>query len=272
MPYRHAHLYVLCLFPLAGLAFWPGYLGQFAASPPEFHVHGATASLWLILLIVQSLTIQSGRRPLHRSLGLASLLLFPLFLAGGIGIFIGMAQRFAVQLTPFHTLYAPRLAWLDLVSVAGFAYFFFEGLRRRRQVNAHSGYMLATAIFLLPPILGRLVATLPVFAPTGPEDFGRLSIAFQVANAATAAIAFAIAWRSGRHGRPFWQAGGLTLIAALLFEYPGGALWWHNLYAQFANLPAAPLGLAVAFAGAMIAWGGWIAGRRPVQPSGLAAA
>ena len=52
MPYRHAHLYVLCLFPLAGLAFWPGYLGQFAASPPEVHVHGATASLWLILLTI----------------------------------------------------------------------------------------------------------------------------------------------------------------------------------------------------------------------------
>jgi hypothetical protein len=32
MPYRHAHWYLLAVFPLAGLAFWKSYLAQFSAA------------------------------------------------------------------------------------------------------------------------------------------------------------------------------------------------------------------------------------------------
>ena len=37
MPYRYAHWYVLTLFPLAALAFWPTYLGQFRTAGVEMH-------------------------------------------------------------------------------------------------------------------------------------------------------------------------------------------------------------------------------------------
>ena len=120
MPYRHAHWYLLALFPLAGLAFWPSYLSQLRTAPGEFHLHGITATLWLILLVAQSWTMHSGKRSLHRTLGTTSLVLFPLFLMGGVGIFFGMADRY-VQGSPFHALFAPKLAWLDFVAVAGLA-------------------------------------------------------------------------------------------------------------------------------------------------------
>ena len=87
MPYRHAQWWILGLFPLAGLAFWPGYLSVIPTSPPSYHLHGVTASLWLTLLIVQSWSIHHGHRTFHRTNGLVSLTLFPLFLAGGAAIF-----------------------------------------------------------------------------------------------------------------------------------------------------------------------------------------
>lgn len=264
MPYRHAHWYVLALFPLAAFAFWPSYISQFTKASAEFHAHGITATLWLMLLAAQSWTIQHGKRQTHRKLGATSLALFPLFLMGGIGIFFGMAQRF-VEGSQFHVMYAPRLAWLDFVSVGGMAYFYYEALRQRRKVHAHSGYLLATTIFLLPPIFGRLMA-IPM-GVTGPADFHKLGTGFQIANVIIAALAFAIAFRRGRHGRPFALAGVLTLVAALLYQTIGGLAAWQSLFARAAELPTAPFAFATGLAGVAIAYAGWIAGRR-AEPAG----
>ena len=268
MPNRHAHWFVLALFPLIALAFWPSYLSQFSTAPAQFHVHGITATLWLLLLIAQSLTIHRSQRRIHRTLGMASLVLFPLFLMGGTGIFFGMADRFVAG-EPFQAMYAPRLAWLDFVGVGGFAYFYYEALRNRRKVHLHSRYMLATAIFLLPPIFGRLTA-IPL-GVTGPEDFEKLGAGFQIANGVTAAIAFALAYWSGKHGRPFALAGVLTIVAALLYQTIGGMSAWQALYARVAELPVAPFAFAAGLAGVLIGYAGWIAGRRMIPPEAVPA-
>ncbi len=267
MPYRHAHWLLLALFPLAALAFWPNYLSQVGSAPFEFHAHGVTASLWLMLLAAQSWTIHHGQRALHRTMGTFSLVLFPLFLAGGVGIFIGMARRYIAG-SPFHAMYAPNLAWLDVVAVGGVAYLFYEALRQRRKVHPHSRYLLATALFLLPPILGRLSPILPGLSVAGPQDYWKLGYGFQIANAVTAAIAFGLAMHSGKHGRPFFLAGMLTLLAAVLFQTIGAMVWWENLFARAAVLPILPFALAAALGGAAIGYAGWVAGRRALPPIG----
>jgi hypothetical protein len=264
MPYRHAHRYLLAVFALAGLAFWQNYLSQFAAAPLEFHAHGITASLWLTLLTVQSWTIHRDRKELHRQLGLTSLALFPLFLAGGATIFVGMAQRFVGQVAPFYVVYAPRLAWLDVVAVGGFAYCYYQALRQRRKVHPHSRYMLSTVLFLLPPILGRLAPALPPLTPSGPSDFWKLGVGFQIANAIAAVIPFYLAWRGPRHGRPFVEVGMLILIGAVLYQTIGGTAVWRSLFAQAAHIPAPALALAAGVAGMIIGYAGWIGGRRPL--------
>jgi len=263
MPYRHAHWYLLALFPLAALAFWPQYLSVISDAPMEFHAHGVTSTLWLMLLAAQSWTIHHRQRQAHRALGLTSLALFPLFLAGGVGIFIGMAERYVEGASLFYTLYAAKLAWLDVVAVGAIAYFYFEGLRNRSKVHLHSRYLLATAIFLLPPILGRLAPLILGLEISGPADFGKLGIGFQFGNIVTAAIAFFLAWRSGKHGRPFHIAGFLMLVASLLFQFIGPMAWWETFFAHAAEIPSAPLAIAAALSGILVAYAGWIGGRRP---------
>ena len=260
MPYRHAHWYLLALFPLAALAFWPSYISQLTRASAEFHAHGITATLWLVLLVAQSWTIQHDSRQTHRTVGMASLVLFPLFLMGGTGIFFGMADRFVVG-SPFHAMYAPNLVWLDVVGVSGFAFFYYQALRQRRKVHPHSRYMLATAIFLLPPIFGRLMA-IPL-GVRGPEDFEKLGAGFQIANAIVAGIAFWLAVRSGKHGRPWALAGILTIVGAVLYQVIGEMPAWRSLYAHTADLPAMPFMLAAGLAGIAIGYAGWTAGRRP---------
>lgn len=266
MPFRHAHWWILGLFPLSALAFWPGYLSVISTSPPSYHLHGVTASLWLGLLAMQSWSIHHGRRGFHRANGLISFALFPLFLAGGASIFVGMAERYVAAATPFHAIWPPNLAWLDFVAVGGMAWFYFQALKQRRKVGPHSSYLLATAVFLLPPILGRL-APLPLGLDLSqPENFARMGPSFHLGNVATALISFAIAARAGRNGKPFVIAGLLVLLSTLLFEVPGGTAAWKSLYVHAAAIPTLPMALAAALAGAAFGWAGWEAGKKERRP------
>ena len=258
MPYRHAHWWILSLF-------WPNYLSVLSTSPPSLHFHGITASLWLALLAMQSWSIHHGKRAFHKTNGLVSLALFPLFLAGGATIFVGMAQRYVTAATPFSAIWPPHLAWLDFVAIGGMAYFYFQALKHRRKVGPHSSWLLATAIFLLPPILGRL-APIPMGLDfSDPGVFAKMGPSFHLGNAAAALISFAIAWRAGRNGRPFALAGLLTVLSSLLFEFPGGTAAWKSLYVHAAAIPTLPMAVAAALGGAAVGWAGWNAGKRPVS-------
>jgi hypothetical protein len=261
VPYRRAHWYLLAVFPLAGLAFWHNYLSQFATAPVEFHAHGITATLWLTLLTLQTWTIHHARKDLHRQIGLASLALFPFFLAGGATIFIGMAQRFVAQVAPFYTTYAPRLAWVDVVAVVGFAHCYYQALRQRRKVHPHSRYMLSTVFFLLPPILGRLAPALPPLTPSGPHEIWKLGVGFQLGNAIAAGIPFFLAWRAPKHGRPFVEVGTLILVGAVLYQTVGGTTAWRGLFAQAANIHAPALAFAAGVGGVIVGYAGWVAGK-----------
>lgn len=266
MPFRHAHWWILGLFPLAGLAFWPNYLSVMSTSPLSYHLHGITASMWLILLAVQSWSIHHGSRAFHKTNGLVSLALFPLFLAGGASIFVGMAQRHVQGVTPFSQIWPPHLAWLDFIAIGGMSFFYFQALKQRRKVGPHSSYLLATAIFLLPPILGRL-APIPLgldFSDAG--VFAKMGPSFHLGNVVSALIAFGIAFRAGRNGRPFVIAGLLVLMSTLLFEFPGGTQAWRAIYAQAAAIPTVPFALATAVAGAAVGWAGWVAGKNRTAP------
>jgi hypothetical protein len=263
MPFRHAHWWVLATFPLAALAFWPGYLSVLGTSPWSYHLHGITATMWLLLLAIQSWSIRHDRRAFHRTTGLISFALFPLFLAGGATIFVGMADRFVEGSSPFYRLYPPRLAWLDFAAILGMSWFYFQALRHRRFVGRHSSYLLATVIFLLPPLLGRL-APIPFGMHPGIPGFWEwLRTGFHYGNVATALIAFAFAWSAGRNGRPFIVAGTLVLLSSLLFEFPGGTEQWWALFAAFAQIPPLALALFAAACGVVVGWAGWQAGKRP---------
>ena len=180
-------------------------------------------------------------------------------------------QRYVAAASPFSAIWPPHLAWLDFVAVGGMSYFYFQALKHRRRVGKHSSYLLATAIFLLPPILGRL-APLPLGIDfSKPGAFEQLGPGFHLGNVASALIAFAIAWRAGRNGKPFVVAGLLILLSSLLFEFPGGTPAWKAFYANAAAIPTLPMAIAAALAGSAVGWAGWVAGKRPAAPDALPA-
>ena len=270
MPYRHAHWFLLLLFPLTGLAFWTNYFSKFASSPLSFHVHGITASLWIALLAFQSWSIDRRRNALHRSVGIASFALFPLFIAGGLLVIQTMAIKFGPRIDPFYAAFGARLGLIDVVSSLAIPAMFYMALKWRRKVHVHARYMLAPMLFLLGPILSRLAPVLPPLRMGGPEDLYRFGWCVHLANAAAIAVAAWLYLKAPKHGRPFLVAGALIVVQSLLFETLGRVPAWESLFAAMAHIPATLVaGVGIA-ASAAVVWAGWTAGQAP--PRALAPA
>ena len=262
MPYRHAHYWLLSLYPLTLLAFWPGYFSRLAEAPPALHFHGLTASVWIALLAAQSWTIHRRRNSLHKTLGYSSFFLFPLFLTGGLLVIQTMASATAAGVSPFYDLFGARLGTFDFVSAVGVGYFYFMALKHRRNVQLHARYMLGTIFFLIGPILARFLGAIPPISIRGPETFDRFAMAFHLANLIAFAFVMALYVRSGRFGRPMLIAAALIALQSILFETLGATTIWQNLFASIARLPTTAIisfGLAASSA---IIWLGWISGQR----------
>ena len=265
MPYRRAYIWLILLFPLTALAFWPAYFSKLATSSTAYHVHGATASLWIAMLAFQSWSIHRGRIADHRLIGWSSLGLFPLFFGGGLMIIHSMAAKFGANDGPFYSLFGARLGIIDVVASAGIAWLYVEGLRQRRKVQLHARYMIATILFLWSPIVGRLLPALPPLAITGEADLYRFAYSVQAANALAVAIAIALWLAAPKHGRAWLIVAGAIVLQMILFETVGRSRAWETFFTGIAGIPAGTLFLAGLIAGAGLAWLGWSLGpvRRP---------
>lgn len=266
MPYRHAHFYLLLLFPLTAAAFWPNYFSRLSASPWAFHVHGATASLWIALLAFQSWSIHRRRPALHRKAGFAGFALFPFFFVGGLLVIQTMAVKFAARADPFYEMFGARLGAIDIVSSLAIPWLFFQALRHRRKVQLHARYMLATVFFLISPILGRLLPILPPLSISGPHDLYRFGYAVQLGNGVALALALFLYFRARERGRPWLVVAGLIAVQCLLFETLARTAAWDALYASFAGMPVALLVNLGFAAGAAVVWAGWSAARPAARP------
>lgn len=263
MPFRHAHLYVLALIALTVVAFWPTYFSILSSSPWGFHFHGITATMWLFLLALQSWTIHDRRAALHRSLGMTSLALFPLFLAGGAAVVSSMAEA-TVAGNPFYQIYGARLGIMDGSSVLLLGYLYYQALKHRRSVQLHARYLLATPLPLIMPIAGRVINHLvPPLAIHGPHDFHLFAWGVRWASLVGVAIAACLYTSSPRHGRPFLVAGGVIVVQQMLFDSVGYTPAWQSVFLALGRVPVIAVVFATLAVGAGLSWAGWIAGARP---------
>jgi hypothetical protein len=257
MPYRHAHYWLLLLFPLTLLAFWPGYFSTLSEAKVALHIHGMTGTAWVLLLVAQSWTIHHRRNVLHRRIGLGGFLLFPLFTVGGLLVIQTMAQATSVGADPFYIIYGARLGTLDSISTVGIAWLFFMALKNRRKVHLHARYMIATVFFLFAPIFSRIFTDYPPFLIDSPATFHRFASALHLSNALAALLALGLAWRARKHARPFVMVATLIAFQSLAFDTIGRTAAWRTMFAAIGEMPTPTL-IAIGLTGsAAILWFGW---------------
>lgn len=257
MPFRHGHWWLALLFPLIALAFWPGYFGQLRNVPFALHAHGLTATAWLLLLTVQSWSIATGRVSQHRTSGLATFVVLPLFAAAGPLALHSMALLWRSNADPFHATYGARLAGADLIAGASVIAMVVYAFVLRRRVAVHASAMLATTLLVLPPIIGRLITAIPGFPTGGAAGFGGFRLAFDLANLLTLLIALALATRRPTTGIGFAFAAAASAAQIMAFETIGGTAIWGRAVILMIDIPPEPMAVTAAIVTAALLWWAW---------------
>jgi len=269
MPYRRSWLFIVALIAATMFAFWRSYFGIFARAPSGFHIHGLTASLWMLLLLAQSWTVDRRQFGVHRIVGRATFIAIPLFGAGAMGVIHSMAASTAGG-DPFYALWGARLGLLDLLAFGTVLYAAGMALRHRRNVRLHAGYMLSTALPLVSPVLGRVInQTVPGLIIRGPQDFPLFGPGVQLANLIAAGIALWL-WRANPSaGRPWAVAFGVVAVQIVSFETLATGSVWRGAFVAIGSLPLTVVlawGLVAGVTTVLVGWNAH-AGRRAAQPA-----
>jgi hypothetical protein len=269
MPYRHAYRWLLLLFPIVGLAFWPGYFGRLASAEWELHLHGITASLWIVLTALQSWSIHHRSIPLHRLAGRASLLLFPLFWISGLFIVRFQAVGFATSAGAFHTAFGAPLSGLDIVTSGCVAALYLIALARRRTVAVHAAAMLAIPLFLAPPIIVRLLQIIPIFAVHSAAQTWRFAMDLHLCNLLSAIAALWLYRKRPSTAWPFLIVVGAMVAESLFMATVAVSPQWAAMVRLIAAIPIGAVALGGFLLSTLIVSLGWTRGaqKRAAPPA-----
>ena len=273
MPYRNAPYYVLAVIAVIVAGFWPSYFGVWGNVPWQFHAHGIAASIWVLMVLAQSLTIHNAQLPLHRAVGKASLLLFP-FLIGGLAAIIdltgkGFVSGDGVTRQMFGGQFLVGLA----LAIAAYVVLYYRALKFRRKVWLHSGYMLATPLILFESPFSRLMAGfVPGLTIRGPQDFDRIIPSIEWAMAVELIVIAVLWWRFRDKASPFLVAAVFIVGQMLTMGLMADNAVLERLLVVIGNVPSATVVLTGFAIGAATSWAGWQAGKRPAPVAGVAQA
>ncbi len=272
MPYRHAPYYMLAVIAVIVAGFWPSYFGVWSSVPWQFHAHGVAASLWVLMVLAQTVLVHKAQLPLHRAIGKSSLILFP-FLIGGLAAIIDLTGKgFVTGDGETRQLYGASFLIGLVLAIAAYVVLYYRALKYRRKVWLHSGYMLATPLILFESPFSRLMTGfVPGLTIRGPQDFDRIIPSIEWAMALELAIIAVLWFRFRDKASPFLVAG-VFIVAQMLtmgLLVDNAVLEW--LLTVIGRLPSAAVVLTGFAIGAATSWAGWNAGKRPAVSAGVAA-
>lgn len=237
---RHVFVFTAALFVVLTLAgFIPSSLakiaaveaGQRAPFPLVLHVHAALMGLWLLLMLAQSALAASGRRALHRVLGIIAALSLPVIAVTGVLLiehtWQGLWSPAAAAAMPPALLEETRGFVSNILLMQARALVVFPLLvvwalwLRRRDTGAHQRLMLLATAIPVVAGLDRLSTALGLStAPASPLSMDLWMLA---------SVVPLLAWDLLRHrslhpATRLWLAVNLPLAIAtnLLWNSP----WW----------------------------------------------
>lgn len=146
--YRYLGYIQLLLFPLIFAGFYQTYFKNFpfAERITYFeHLHAVIAIVWVSLLVIQPVLIRNKNYALHRKLGRFSYFAFSLLILSFIPQIIKV-----IKTEPLENLFFPVADACLLVT------FYLLAIYYRRNIAKHMRYMIAGALVLLGPTIGRI--------------------------------------------------------------------------------------------------------------------
>ena len=146
--YRYVGFVLLLLFPLIFAGFYQTYFKNFPFADRITyleHLHALIAIVWVLLLVVQPILILNRNYQLHRKLGKASYFIFSLLIISFVPQIIKV-----VKTEPLENLFFPVADACLLLT------FYLLAIYHRRNIAKHMRYIIAGALMLLGPTVGRI--------------------------------------------------------------------------------------------------------------------
>jgi hypothetical protein len=220
--YRNLHLWLLIPCFIVLLGFTPGYWSKFLDAPWRHHLHGLTATLWFVLLILQPYLITRGHAQKHRLYGMLALIL-----AGAVaGSALNMIPYNLVnERLPDTAKYG--LSFIDIVLVPGFVIAVVMAVVTVKRVEDHARWMISTVFWAVSPGLFRLLF-FPVFVLQIPDPGSKSPYLLAAAGGANIIVLTLLMLRD-RQLHPayvFAAAGSLVMFVPMKV---GDMQWWRIL-------------------------------------------
>jgi len=269
MPYRQAHYFVLVVLAVIIAGFWPSYFLKWGTVPWQFHAHGVAASIWVMMVAVQSWTVHHKQVALHRAVGMSSLLLFPFLIAGFAAIIDVTGKGFVAGGDPVRTMFGASFLIGMVVAIAAYVTVYYRALKFRRKVWVHSGYMLTTPLILFESPFSRLMGMfIPAFMIRGPQDFDKIMSSILWAMALSLVFIAGLWWRYREKAKPFLVAAGFIVAQMLTMGLMAESAPLKAMLVVVGELSSATVVLTGFAIGALTSWAGWQAGKRSVAKVG----
>lgn len=168
-PFQKLHFWLLIPFLITLLGF-RSYWMDFSAAPLRWHLHGISATLWYIILIIQPWLYHNQPIQVHRKVGMFGLLIVGFVAASAMGVIRGNLTQ-PMESPLYEVRYS--LSVLDMIFVAGFLLSVIAAIWNSKNTKVHARWMISTVFWVLSPATTRL-SFLPLgmyYQPKAFSDF-----------------------------------------------------------------------------------------------------
>ncbi|WP_196140510.1 hypothetical protein [Aliikangiella sp. G2MR2-5] len=265
MPYSRAHFWIFGLIMLLYVAFWPSYFSVFNRLSIALHIHGATSTLWLLLVVVQSWLVHNGNRKLHKKIGLASFVVFPCFLAGLFLVMYNNGVGLANNPDPARIVLGPAFSAVSAIVIITVSYHYFFALKTRNNFKLHAGYMLSIPVLLIEPVTSRLFNLyLPGFQFSGEnlDNLDNASYAYYLSISLAILLTLWLYMRNRRFGMPFLFTAIMFLVQCIAYTWIGKMQWWSDWLIFMSTFQLGVIVTVAMIFGWLVTYFGWKQGEK----------
>lgn len=224
--YRNFHLWMLLPFAISILGFSYSYYLRLSSATFHQHVHGLSATLWYILVVVQPYLIVRQRNfQRHRTLGAISLLVAGLVAGSALTIIPKNIDNVA-ELDPngfFNPTFAYFAVLIDALLVSLFVVSVALAILaiKKKDLTGHVQWLMASVFFVLSPGLGRLLGVSLIMARQGNME-GISLVGLAVPSlVATLALIVLYTWKFGSFRHPSFALLVVCHLPYLFVEQVG---------------------------------------------------
>lgn len=224
--FKYLHLWLIIPFLITFFGFYFSYWSIFTEVPFYQHVHGLTATLWFLLIVLQPYLYQKSNMKMHRTLGIIGL-----FLAGGV-VFSSLQivpNNLKINISDPGQNYS--FIFMDFVTLIGFSYAVILSILNKREIELHARFMISTVFWIMLPALTRLLyfPQIPIFGRPTPLTFKACLYLAGVIILIVLLVLILSDYK--KHKKIFLAYSSVSMATSLMiltFNYFAKAKWWIN--------------------------------------------